>query len=88
MANTFSALKRVRQFERRTEFNRQTKSRLRHAIREMRRTLTGKDPKAATALLPKTFSIIDRSAKKGVIKKNTAARYKSKLTLRVKALAA
>jgi small subunit ribosomal protein S20 len=88
MANTYSALKRVRQTDRRTEFNRQGKSRLRHAIREIRRTLTGKDPKAATALLPKTFSIIDRSAKKGIIKKNTAARYKSKLTLRVKALAA
>jgi small subunit ribosomal protein S20 len=37
--------------------------------------------------LPETFSIIDRSAKLGVIKKNTAARYKSKLHLRVKALA-
>ena len=35
-----------------------------------------------------TFSVIDRSAKSGIIKKNTAARYKSKLHLRVKALAA
>ena len=86
MANTYSAIKRVRQTERRTEFNRKNKTRLRHAIREIRRALTGKDPKAAVALLPKTFSVIDRSAKNGVIKKNTAARYKSKLTLRVKAL--
>jgi small subunit ribosomal protein S20 len=86
MANTYSALKRVRQTERRTEFNRKNKSRLRHAIREIRRALTGKDPKAATALLPKTFSVIDRSAKTGIIKKNTAARYKSKLNLRIKAL--
>lgn len=88
MANTYSALKRVRQTERRTEFNRKNKSRLRHAIREMRRVLTGKDAKAAADLLPKTFSVIDRSAKNGIIKKNTAARYKSKLNLKIKTLTA
>jgi len=88
MANTFSALKRVRQADRRTEFNRVNRSILRHQIRAMRRALTAKDQKAAADLLPKTFSLIDRSAKKGVIKKNTAARYKSKLHARVKALAA
>ena len=88
MANTYSAIKRVRQTGRRTEFNRKNKSRLRRAIREMRRVLTGKDAKAAADLLPKTFSIIDRSAKNGIIKKNTAARYKSKLNLKVKTLTA
>jgi small subunit ribosomal protein S20 len=88
MANTYSAIKRVRQTERRTEANRKNKTRLRHQIRAMRRALTGKDAKAAAALLPKTFSEIDRSAKLGIIKKNTAARYKSKLHLKVKALAA
>ena len=88
MANTYSALKRVRQTERRTEVNRRNKSRLRHTIRAMRRAITAKDGKIALELLPKTFSIIDRSAKGGIIKKNTAARYKSKLNLRVKALAA
>jgi len=88
MANTYSALKRVRQTERRTEVNRQTKSRLRHQIRAMRRAIAAKDAAAASALLPKTFSVIDRSAKLGVIKKNTAARYKSNLHVRVKALAA
>jgi small subunit ribosomal protein S20 len=87
MANTYSALKRVRQTERRTEVNRQNKTRLRHQIRAMRRALAAKDPKAAAELLPKTFSLIDRSAKIGVIKMNTAARYKSKLHLKVKALA-
>ncbi len=86
MANTYSALKRVRQTERRTEFNRQNRTKLRHAIRAMRRALAGKDPKAAGDLLSKTFSVIDQSAKKGLIKKNTAARYKSKLHTRVKAL--
>ncbi len=88
MANTYSALKRVRQTERRTEVNRQTKSKLRHQIRAMRRAITSKDAAAAAALLPKTFSVIDRSAKLGVIKKNTAARYKSNLHVRLKALAA
>ena len=88
MANTYSALKRVRQSERRTDYNRKNKSRLRHQIRAMRRAITAKDAKAATDLLPATFSLIDRSAKSGIIKKNTAARYKSKLHLRVKALAA
>jgi small subunit ribosomal protein S20 len=88
MANTYSALKRVRQEARRTEFNRRNKSRLRHQIREMRRAIIAKDANAAGTLLPKTFSLIDRSAKMGIIKKNTAARYKSNLHKRVKALAA
>jgi small subunit ribosomal protein S20 len=88
MANTYSALKRVRQMERRTEVNRKSKSRLRHQIRLMRRAIAGKDAAAAAALLPATFSIIDRSAKSGIIKKNTAARSKSNLHTRVKALSA
>ncbi len=87
MANTYSALKRGRQTERRTDFNRKAKSRLRHQIRSMRRALLEKDAKKAGELLPQTFSIIDRAAKTGLIKKNTAARYKSKLHVRVKALA-
>jgi small subunit ribosomal protein S20 len=86
MANHVSSLKRVRVEARRTEINRKNKTRLRHTIREMRRVLTSKDTSAAPGLLPKTFSIIDRSAKLGIIKKNTAARYKSKLHLKVKAL--
>ncbi len=87
MANHFSALKRVRTDEKRTEFNQRNKARLRHQIRTMRRLITAKDAAGAAAALPKTFSIIDRSAKIGVIKKNTAARYKSHLHVRVKALA-
>jgi small subunit ribosomal protein S20 len=88
MANTYSALKRVRQTERRTEFNRKNKTRLRHQIRSMRRAIASKDAKVAAELLPKTFSVIDRSVKSGLIKKNTAARYKSKLHVKVKALQA
>ena len=88
MANTISALKRVRVAEHRTEVNRHRKTRLRHGVRAMRRLLESKDTKGAVALMPKTFSLIDRSAKWGIIKKNTAARYKSRLTLRLRKLAA
>jgi small subunit ribosomal protein S20 len=88
MANTVSSLKRVRVAERRTAVNRTRKTRLRHQIRAMRRLLETKDAKAASELVSKTFSLIDRSAKWGIIKKNTAARYKSRLTLRLRKLAA
>lgn len=87
MANTFSALKRVRQEQRRTTINRARKTRLRHQIRALRRLLENKDAPAAQALMPKTFSLIDRAAKWGIVKKNTAARYKSRLTAGLKRLA-
>jgi small subunit ribosomal protein S20 len=87
MANTFSALKRVRQTKRKTMVNRLRKSRLRHQIRSVRRLIEQKDAKGAEAALSATFSLIDRSAKWGIIKKNTAARYKSRITARLKALA-
>jgi len=88
MANTVSSLKRVRIAERRTSVNRMRKSRLRHQIRAMRRMLEQKDAPGATKLIPATFSLVDRSAKWGIIKKNTAARYKSRLTLRLRSLTA
>jgi small subunit ribosomal protein S20 len=88
MANTFSALKRVRQTERKTAFNRMRKTRLRHQIRAIRRAIEQKDVNAAQALLPQTFSIVDRSARLGIIKKNTAARYKSRIVKRLRALTA
>ena len=88
MANTISALKRVRMTEHRTAVNSTRKTRLRHGIRKMRRLLEAKDAAAATALVPQTFSLIDRAAKWGIIKKNTAARYKSRMTLRLRKVAA
>jgi len=87
MANTVSALKRVRMAKRKTEINRARKSRLRHQIRAFRRLLEEKDVKGAEAAAAKTFSLIDRSAKWGIIKKNAAARYKSRLTVRLRAAA-
>lgn len=88
MANTVSALKRVRITECRTAVNRARKSRLRHQIRAMRRLLDQKDVDGATKIIPQTFSVVDRAAKWGIIKKNTAARYKSRLTLRLRKVAA
>jgi small subunit ribosomal protein S20 len=77
----------MRQTKRKTLVNRLRKSRLRHQIRSVRRLIETKDAKAAEAVLPATFSLIDRSAKWGIIKQNTAARYKSRITARIKSLA-
>ncbi len=88
MANTVSSLKRVRITERRTAVNRMRKTRLRHQIRAIRRVIEHKDAEAASKLLPETFSLVDRAAKWGIIKQNTAARYKSRLTLRIRKIAA
>ena len=79
MANHYSALKRARQTARRTEVNR-----LRHGIRSIRRKLDANDAAGAEQLLPELFSIIDRSAKWGIIKTNTADRYKSRLVARIR----
>jgi small subunit ribosomal protein S20 len=87
MANHYSALKRVRQEEKRTIVNRARKTRLRHQVREMRRALEEKDTTTAQSLLAPTFSLIDKAAKWGIVKKNTAARYKSRLHVRLKSLA-
>jgi len=87
MANTVSALKRVRVAERKTAVNKTRKNRLRHQIRAMRRLLEAKDAKGAADIASKTFSLVDRAAKWGIIKKNTAARYKSRLTLRLRKIA-
>ena len=86
MANHFSSLKRVRITEKRTAINRMRKSRMRHAIRAMGRAVERKDLEAAKALLPATFSMVDRATKWGIIKDNTASRYKSRLHNHLKKL--
>ena len=87
MANTISSLKRVRMTLRKTVVNRLRKTRMRHQVRNMRRLLDKKDATGAQSALPTTFSLIDRAAKWGLIKANTAARYKSRIVHRIKALA-
>lgn len=87
MANTISALKRVRVEQRRTAVNRARKSRLRHQVRALRRLIENKDATGAKQQMAKTFSVIDRAAQWGIIKKNTAARYKSRLVVRLRSVA-
>jgi small subunit ribosomal protein S20 len=86
MANHVSALKAARVTERRTAINKIRKTRLRRQIRAMRRALEKKDATEAQRLLPATFGVVDRAAKWGIIKKNTAARYKSRLHAHLKKL--
>jgi small subunit ribosomal protein S20 len=86
MANHVTALKRVRETERRTGFNRVARTRLRNQIRAMRRALTAKDHGDLNSTMATTFSLLDKAARKGYIKMGTAARYKSRLHVKVKAL--
>ncbi len=80
MANNKSAEKRDRQSLVRRERNRMVRSNLRTAIKKLRSALTAADAKAAAELLPGTLKVIDVTARKQVIARNTAARYKSRLT--------
>jgi small subunit ribosomal protein S20 len=88
MANHFSALKRARQTEKRTATNRANTSRLRGALRELRETLAKGDKPGAEKSYRETVSALDKAIQKGVLHKNTAARYKSRLSARVKAVGA
>ncbi len=87
MANHFSALKRARQTEKKTTVNRNNKSQMKTALRKLRTALAGTDKTATEKSFGEVVSVLDKSAKKGVIHKNTANRYKSRLAARVKAAA-
>ncbi|MFL6464304.1 MAG: 30S ribosomal protein S20 [Bryobacteraceae bacterium] len=86
MANHFSALKRARQTERKTAVNRNNKSRLRTAVRRLREALASGDKNNAATVYRETVSALDKSVQKGVIHKNTASRYKSRLSKRLEAV--
>lgn len=88
MANHVSALKRARQTERRTEFNRANRGRVRSSLRALREALAKGDLHAAQAQFRETVSNLDKSVQKGVLHGNTASRYKSRLNARLKALGA
>ena len=88
MANHFSALKRARQTEKKTAANRANKSRLRTALRSLREAIAGNDKEAAKKAYNSTASIVDKGVQKGVLHKNTANRYKSRLSARLKAVGA
>ena len=81
---TKSALKANRQNIKRREHNRQMRSSLRTALKSIRAALDGDDVAGAKAALSKTVSIVDKMAAKGIIHRNTAGRYKSRLSSHVK----
>ena len=83
MPNHKSSEKRVRQNEKRRVVNRTNKGRLRTSIKKLRSALTEGDANAVQELLPATISTIDKAVQKGVLHRNAAARYKSRLTTRV-----
>ena len=83
MANHFSALKRARQTTKRTAQNRINTSRLRTTLRKFRAALQSGDSAQAKTQFSETASMIDKAVKQGVIHKNTAARYKSRLNARL-----
>lgn len=85
MANHLSALKRARQTEKRTARNRANTSQLRTALRKFRQTLQSGKPAEAKAAFAGIASAVDKAVHKGVIHKNTAARYKSRLSARLAA---
>lgn len=76
---TKSALKANRQNIKRRDHNRQMRSKLRSALKAIRASLDAKDLTAAKAALSQTVSIVDKMASKGIIHRNTAGRYKSRL---------
>ena len=86
MARIQSAVKNIRKNRRRNRINRARRSSLRTQIRKLRELLAGKKAEEARKTLTPTLSVIDRSVTKGVLHRNTAARYKSRLTRQVAAL--
>jgi small subunit ribosomal protein S20 len=86
MANHFSALKRARQTTKRAATNRANTSRLRSSLRAMREAITKGDKSAADQTYRETVSALDKAIQKGVLHKNTAARYKSRFSARIKAI--
>lgn len=87
MANHKSAEKRIRQNEKRNTINRANRSKLRTQIKKLRTALGAHDKTASGEALAPTVSLIDKMVNKGIIHRNTAARYKSRLTKHVNELA-
>jgi len=85
MANHVSSLKRARQTVVKTAVNRSNKSKLRGTLRTLREAIAKGDATTLAAVYSSTASLLDKSVQKGVLHKNTASRYKSRLNARVKA---
>ena len=78
-----SAVKAYRQNVKRRDHNRQLRSRLRSSLKAIRAAIDTSDLPAAKTALDATFSLVDKMANKGIIHRNAAGRYKSRLVKRV-----
>jgi small subunit ribosomal protein S20 len=87
VAHHASALKQMRQSLKNRARNRQNLAKLKTQVKKFRAVVANGDAEAAKALLSETVSEIDRAAKKGIVHDNAAARYKSRLSRRINALA-
>lgn len=83
MASHQSALKAHRQNLKARERNRQYRTRLRGALRTIRAAIDAGSPDEVKDALRETISLVDKMAGKGIIHRNTAGRYKSRLASRV-----
>ena len=86
MANTKSAIKRVRRISKQTAVNKARKSRYKNAIKKMNLLLNSKKKKEALEFLPKLNSELMKIAKTGIIKKKNASRNISRLTRKINSL--
>lgn len=78
-----SALKANRQNIKRREHNRALRARLRTGLKSIRKSLDDKNVDGAKTALSNLQSLVDKMATKGIIRKNTASRYKSRLAARI-----
>jgi small subunit ribosomal protein S20 len=86
LANSASSRKRARQAEKRRSHNIALRSRMRTFIKKVIAAIETGDKGAAAAAYKEAVPVIDSSADKGIIHKNKAARHKSRLNARIKAL--
>jgi len=86
MANTKSAIKRIRRISRQTIVNKSRKSKFKNAIKKMNILLDTKKKKDALKYLPKLNSELMKVAKTGIIKKQNASRNISRITRKINAL--
>ena len=86
MANTKSAIKRIRRILKQTTVNKGRKSKFKNVIKKMNLLLDSKKKKEALAFLPKLNSELMKVAKTGIIKKKNASRNVSRITRKISAL--
>jgi small subunit ribosomal protein S20 len=87
MANTSSAKKAARKMIRKTEINKNRRSRLKSEVRAVEEAIASGDAGKAADALKAAQPLLMRTAQKGIVSKKTASRKVSRLTKRVKALA-